>query len=208
MSKRKSLEKIEEIKKKKNINSNSQDLEVKEIVENNKTRLERLIPEFYQNQKTLSDISMEEGGPEEKNELDSSSDLSELKEEEKNDLFDRLKTKKKFYNNNINHFNNNFNNNNNISLPLINKNNLSKIFLDRKFDENEIRNAAASKLFQTQNKPDNLVDNNHNILNIKKLKAKLDIINNDSKNKKENVLGIDLFKYDKNKWEKKNLREV
>jgi hypothetical protein len=221
MNKRKSLEKIEENKKKKNINSNCPNEEIKELAENNKTRLERLIPEFYVNQKTLSDVSMEEQSKE-KEDLETSSDLSELREDEKINLFNRLKTKNKFYK--INNNNNNYNNNNNLSLPLINysinnynnnnnsinyaNGNLSQIFLERKFDENEIRNAAASKLFQTQNKSNNLVDNNNNIINIKKLKTKLEIINNNPKDKKENVIGIDLFKYDKNKWEKKNLREV
>jgi len=176
--------------------------------------LERLIPEFYINQKTISDVSVEEVSKD-KDDLDTSSELSELKEEEKENLFDRLRTKNKFFNPNINEFTQN----NNI-LPIIptknyidnyksgaNTINKSQIF-ERRFDDNEIKNAAASKLFRIQNKSYSLVDNDPTILNIKKLKSKFEILNNDQNKKIEKVLGIDLFKYDKNKWQKKNLREV
>ena len=52
-----------------------------------------------------------------------------------------------------------------------------------------------------------MVDNDPHILNIKKLREKFEVIIEKDK-KKENIIGVDLFKYDKKKWQKKNLREV
>lgn len=243
MKKRQSLEKIEEKKGRKKSNINNQNPQEKqEHAEDHKTRLERLIPEFYENNKTQSDLSAEDISKD-KEDLDTSSDLSDLKEEEKDDLFQRLRTKNKFFNPRNNLMINNNNNyspeklNNNLILPIIPNNKLndnnnsnntnnniiinksnsynnlnynsnnSQIYTERKFDENEIKNAAASKFFRVQNKSQSLVDCDPTIINIKKLKNKLEIISQDVNKKKDKVLGIDLFKYDKKKWQKKNLRE-
>jgi hypothetical protein len=139
------------------------------------------------------------------------------------DLFNRLETKNKFYNNKFTQ--------NNLILPTIsnkkieglgynytniytnsniNNTNISRVYTEERFDESEIKNAAASRLFTIPNKSRNLIDNDSTIINIKKLKTKLNIINSNANQtkKKEKILGVDLFQYNKNKWEKKNLREV
>lgn len=220
INRKRSFEEKQEQKKHKRFNDPYE--EKKEALENQKSRLEKLIPEFYVNQKTISDVSVEEVSLE-KNGLDTSSDLSELKEEEKDLLFDRLLTKQKFlaqnneksflYDNTeknvyfpmIPYSKNNIENNRSRSISNVN---ISQILTERRFDEYEVKNAAASKFFRVQNKSESLVDNDPTILNIKKLKSKFDILTNEKNNKKDKVLGIDLFKYDKNKWQKKNLREV
>jgi len=55
--------------------------------------------------------------------------------------------------------------------------------------------------------PPKVINYDPRILNIKKIREKFNVIKNTESNK-EKHFAIDLFKYDKKKWEKKNLREV
>jgi hypothetical protein len=200
--------------------------------DDHRTRLERLIPEFYVNQNTVSDDSVEEAKKDEA-ESDKSSDLSELKEEDKANLFDRLKTKTNFFinkgkKNHLNNFNIDNNYNYNTQLPflptsknIIDENktrsisqNYNKFISEKKAEEYGIKNAAASNFFRSTKKKENLVENDPHILNIKKLREKFEIIKEKEKEKgkevkeQNKILGVDLFKYDKKKWQKKNLKEV
>lgn len=224
-----------------------------EKAEDHRSRLERLIPEFYVNQKTLSDDSEEEMDRVSQQHSEESSEISELDEKQKNALFDRMKTRNKFFakNNNSNNINYNYNNKNekseyeiydynnnnnynaNNSLKYNNSGkNLVLPFLPTKvrFAEQrgrsqtqtqttpvrasatlitdfEIKNAAASSLYRTKAQPLGLIDTDPTILNIKKIREKFKVIK-DMEKTKEKILGVDLFKYDKKKWQKKNLREV
>jgi hypothetical protein len=200
-----------------------------EFPDDHRTRLERLIPEFYVNQNTVSDDSVEEAKKDEV-ESDNSSDLSDLKEEDKANLFDRLKTKTKFFinkgkKNELNNFNDNDNNYNyNTQLPFLptskniiddNRNrsisqNYNKFNSEKKAEEFGIKTAAASNIFRSLKKKETLVENDPHIINIKKLREKFEIIKEKGEDKKEQnkIIGVDLFKYDKKKWQKKNLKEV
>lgn len=222
MKERQEQEKLDENKKQlmdgsqKNDKNNNNPLE---LIEDHRTRLERLIPEFYINQKTLSNESEEEVEKEVEH-SDSSSDISDLAENEKYALFDRLKTKTKFFKKKNSNFlkDNSCNNKSNIELPFLptKVNNFSKFDSQKSSVQNInkvaspgliIKNAAASNSYRIEASPEKLVDSDPTILNIKKIREKFNVIKDMGK-KKEKVLGVDLFKYDKKKWQKKNLREV
>jgi len=261
MKDRKIQETLEAEKKKDFQEGLKSDLSMPEKAEDHRSRLERLIPEFYVNQKTLSDDSEGEADNV-SHHSEESSQLSELDEKQKNALFDRMKTRNNFYsknsfnnsddkNTNSNGYNNNkeksdfeiYNYKENINTNKSNKYNghLSKYdkssknfvlpFLPTKvhFAEKgrsqtqtqnspvregsgiitdlDIKNAAASSLYRTKIQPLSLIETDPTILNIKKIREKFKIIKEMDK-KKERVIGVDLFKYDKKKWQKKNLREV
>jgi len=212
---------------------------VKEIsapakVENFKSRLERLIPEFYIDQKSISDDSDYEEPDKKSIRIDESSDLSELDENAKKNLFERMKTKKNFYiktqvNNEFVEKKKKINaigNKDNYNLPYLptrinfhNSKSKEKACMDLYTESSprrlgsglindiNIKNAAASKIYREKHKPKGLFEDDKNILNIKKIREKFDIIKRMEK-KKEKIISADLFNYDKKKWEKKNLKEV
>ena len=207
MNERKDLEVIEEKRKKDNGKLSTPPDGEKVVNEDHKTRLERLIPEFYINQKTMSDDSAEEVDKDVV-ESDASSDLSELKEDQKADLFCRLKTRTKtnFFITKDKSFDNS--EKNNFILPFLptskniidnnktrsNSHN-SQTITERKIDGLGVKNAAASNIYRSSTKNETLVDNNPTILNIKKLREKFEVISEQS-GKKDKILGVDLFKYD------------
>lgn len=254
MKDRKDQEIAEEDKKKAHEENLKKEMSAPDKAEDHRSRLERLIPEFYVNQKTLSEDSQEDI-QEASHHSDQSSDLSELDEKQKNELFERMKTKTKFFvtnknsNKNFNEKHNknfseseiyNYNNSNsnanyyNGSLNKYDKSskNIVLPFLPTKvrFEEQkhrsqtqrqntplqkgaeiisdlEIKNAAASSVYRMKTQPQGLIDTDPTILNIKKIREKFNLIKEMEKSK-EKILGVDLFKYDKKKWQKKNLREV
>jgi len=193
------------------------DMGLSQKVEDHRTRLEKLIPEFYINQKTLSDDSEEE--IEKRTEKsDESSELSDLDEKEKIALFDRMRTKNKFFNvkNKL------ANNKESLVLPFLptrvkfddEKNRsqsqkpITPVKNSGRFNTDlEIKNAAASKIYRLNSQPQGILESDPTILNIKKIREKFNVIKK-MENSKEKILGVDLFKYDKKKWQKKNLREV
>lgn len=181
--------------------------------------MERLIPEFYVNQKTISDDSEEEEEINKSKHSDSSSDFSELDEKQKKELFDRLKTKNKFFKTNT--LNGNLNQTD-VILPFLPT---SRIKLGTGSNNNTINSSGKNyKNYNRKSEYENgnssvygidgmnyqregLIDYDPRIINIKKIREKFNIIKNIGE-KKEKIKGVDLFIYDKKKWQKKNLREV
>jgi hypothetical protein len=255
MKDRKDQENAETDKKKNDEENLKNDASATDKPEDHRSRLERLIPEFYVNQKTLSDDSEEEIEHVSQH-SDESSELSELDEKQKIALFDCMKTKTKFFANNkyLKNINKNFYANEKTELDIYNSNSNSNSNINNynasfnKYDKSsknfvlpflptkvrfeqqkgksqtqrentpepsgkglcsdiEIKNAAASSAYRMKTQPLGLIDTDPTILNIIKIREKFKIIKEMEK-KKEKILGVDLFKYDKKKWQKKNLREV
>lgn len=238
MKDRKDLEKLEEDKKKQHQEEFKKDISSPQPVEDFRSRLERLIPEFYINQKTLSDESDDEEMEKKSHKSDETSELSELDDDARKNLFERMKTKNNFYLNtqNNNNYNSNklsdmknkssFGNKDNFVLPFLpTKINFDDLKNKEKsslnlFTENspgkmgsgfitdlDIKNAAASKIYREKHQPKGLLETDPNIINIRKIREKFNLIKNMEK-KKEKILAVDLFNYDKKKWQKKNLKEV
>jgi hypothetical protein len=198
--------------------------EIEKEIREYRNNLEKLIPEFYQNNQTKSDDSYDD---ENRDNLDESVLSASLCEEEKIELFKKLRTRNKFHSSTLDvseKDNKNLSKNitklytkNSISLSKVKNRNISSI---------SEMHSPRSEIFSTQikqypnrinsqhlhdltKKHSELMNNNQTIINIKKINQKIRLIDNLSNKKKENLCKNeqDLFIYNKVKWDKKNIRE-
>ena len=144
-----------------------------------------------------------------------------MNEEEKKELFEKLKTKQKFIPKNVsinypislhNQRFNRFNDNKKNSLVYFSNymkgSKLKKDYIKNSFTFSSINiKPKTKKEYKSLKKSLINIDNDPLIDNIKKLKKKIKIINSEKKKKKNKMIGIDIFNYDKLKWRKNNLKE-
>lgn len=177
---------------------------VEHSMDNRRHNLEDLIPEFFQNNNTKSDES-EADFKMEGQESDSLN--SSLNEEEKNALFEKLKTRNKFisdtnplkksFKNEKESFNhlNHFKNSHSISDSKLLRGNFP-VFTSQN------KNILRPKIQSTKS----LLENDELFKNFKIMKEKMAIIKNNKK-KKKTVIAADIFYYDKKKWEIQRIKE-
>lgn len=185
------------------------------VIRNN---LEDLIPEFFENNETVS----EENSGIDMQIINDDSDYSDLNEEEKNALFDKLRTKTKFISNSSvknslkKNYEGKFITEINSSLHRARPPNTKDICLN-----NPITNSSVVKtsihVSKISPKPVKKIketidyDNDPVLQNLKKIKEKLSIIKKfnkqNRKEEKKNVIMADIFYYDKKKWEIQRLKE-
>lgn len=190
--------------------------------EEKKNHLEDLIPEFFENNKTRSEESIEA----EFNILtEDSNSESELNEMEQKMLFDKLRTKKNFnkkdedkktnnptqsfrYGNRVCH--------NSGEITSLRSNNLASnrvtaLSFIKSFSPPNGKFITSVDVVNKSFKRDHSLPNINTdplIANIKKLRQKTKIINKEKKkDKKVKIHPVDLFYYDKNKWQKQKMRE-
>jgi hypothetical protein len=195
-------EKINERKKLKDESSiNKSKVIVEQSMDNSRNNLEDLIPEFFQNNNTKS----EESEPDFKMEGDESDSLdSSLNEDEKNAMFEKLKTRNKFNSDNKITFKKNFKNESDIQIR--NSHSIS--------DSKLLRGNFSVFSSQSKNNLRPKIPNKSSVLeddplfqNFKKMKEKLAMIKKINKKKKKTVIAADIFYYDKKKWEIQRIKE-
>lgn len=153
--------------------------------EKKRRNFEKLIPEFYQYVNTKS----EDIGEEMDDRGDSDSDVSSLDEAGIEAMNLRLKTKTNFKYK---------------ILPPIEIRGKSMDVNTLNVDTN-----IRGRSIKTNQEIQSLFQSSPILQNLRKMREKITIINKGDRIKKNNkVLGVDIFHYDKKKWQKMNLREV
>lgn len=177
---------------------------LEQSMDQSRHKLEDLIPEFFQNINTKSDESDQEFDFEKE---ENSSLNSSLNEEEKKELFEKLRTRNKFNLDNKINSNRYRNLKNGAEFPI--KNNSLSI--------NESKNLQNKfSIFQTSTVSPKMRPSHSSLLeddplfqNFKKMKEKLTLIKkiNKEKKKKKKIIAADVFFYDKKKWEIQRIKE-